>query len=171
VTRVYNDSPAAKAGLQPGDVITAVDGFEAADPRSVLYRLTTRGIGKNAELSVVRRGRRFNLNLKVVAPPKPGRDDVRNLSGDHPLDGARVANLVPAIVHQINVDADQGVVILSVRPRSVAHSLGFKRGDVILKVGQVSVESVVQLERLLSGRRSVRSITIKRGRGFLEFRG
>ena len=48
VTRLYDNGPAAEAGLQAGDVIVGVDGHEVADARSVLYRLTTRGIGQRA---------------------------------------------------------------------------------------------------------------------------
>ena len=43
---LYDEGPAAEAGLQAGDVIVGVDGHEVADARAVQYRLTTRGIGK-----------------------------------------------------------------------------------------------------------------------------
>src|SRR5215467_8973995 len=56
VVKVYDHSAAGEAGLQSGDVIVAVDGYEIADPRAVYYRLTTRGVGNKCSLDVVRKG-------------------------------------------------------------------------------------------------------------------
>lgn len=163
VSRVHAKGPAVEAGLRAGDVITAVDGFEVADPRSALYRLTTRGIGNRAELRVLRAGRPVTVNLAVEAAPAPGKDDVRNLSGRHPLDGARVANLLPAFVDQHGVEADSGVVILSIRPGSTAARLGFRAGDVVQQIMRKPTENVADLEALLGESQRVWAMTIKRG--------
>src|SRR5215510_12761590 len=109
VVKVYDHSAAAEAGLQSGDVIVAVDGYEIADPRAVSYRLTTRGIGNKCNLDVVRKGRKMTVALPVRAPPKAGRDDVRNLSGTHPFDGARVANILPGTAAELGLaDEEDG---------------------------------------------------------------
>ena len=107
--------PAAEAGLEAGDVIMNVDGFEVTDPRGVQYRLTTRGIGNTVKLDVIRKGQPVTVNLKLAPAPKPGRDDVRNLAGQHPLDGARVSNILPGIADEMGLDDTSGVVVLSVR--------------------------------------------------------
>ncbi|HEX5665257.1 MAG TPA: trypsin-like peptidase domain-containing protein, partial [Hyphomicrobium sp.] len=57
VSRVSNRGPGATAGLQAGDVITRVDGFEVSDPRAVYYRLTTRGVGNTARIDLLRNRR------------------------------------------------------------------------------------------------------------------
>ena len=95
VTRVYDIGSAAQAGLQAGDVIVAVDGYEVADARAILYRLTTRGVGNRCRLDIVRKGRQLALEVALRAAPQAGKDDVRNLSGAHPFDGARVSNILP----------------------------------------------------------------------------
>ena len=135
VARVWDGGPAAQAGLKVGDVITAIDGFEVADARSALYRMTTRGIGNAADVQVLRGGRQQTVQVRLLAPPAPGKDDVRNLSGRHPLDGARVANILPGVADELGLDLDQGVVVLSVRNGSAAARLGFRRGDVVVQVG------------------------------------
>ena len=95
VTRISDKGPAATAGLQPGDVITNVDGVEVVDARSVFYRLTTKGVGQTAKLTVIRKGQPVDISMALLAPPKGGKEDVKNLSGNHPLDGARVSNILP----------------------------------------------------------------------------
>ncbi len=163
VSRVYAQGPAADAGLRAGDVIVGVDGFEVADARSALYRLTTRGIGNRAELAVLRGGRPVKVPVAIAAPPQPGKDDVRNLSGRHPLDGARVANLLPGIADQLGVDAEQGVIVLSVRNGSTAARLGFRQGDILVGVMGGAVESVLGLEKVLAEPQRVWQMAIKRG--------
>lgn len=163
VTRVYTSGPAADAGLKAGDVIIGVDGFEVADPRSALYRLTTRGIGNRAELRVLRAGRQLMLPVAITVPPPPGKNDVRNLSGRHPLDGARVSNLVPSVADQMGIDAETGVVIVSVRTGSTAARLGFRQGDIVQQVVRQPIESVSDLDRVLAEPQRVWQMSIRRG--------
>ncbi len=163
VTRVSNTGPAATAGLQPGDVIVRVDGFEVADPRSVYYRLTTRGAGNTARLDVMRKGRPQAVNVALQPPPKAGRDDVRNLSGNHPFDGARVSNLLPGLAEEMGLDDGEGVVVLSVRQGAIAARLGFQPGDVILQIGQDTIASVADLEKAVGDRQRVWQVAVKRG--------
>jgi S1-C subfamily serine protease len=168
VTRIYDRGPAAAAGLEPGDVITAVDGHEVSDARAALYRITTRGIGNRARLDIVRKGRPQLVTIALQPPPPAGRDDVRNLSGVHPFDGARVSNIGPALADELNLDVSDGVVILSVRNGSVAERLGFKASDIIVQVGRDRISDVAQLERIVKDRQRVWALAIKRGDKILQ---
>jgi Do/DeqQ family serine protease len=156
------------AGLQSGDVIVAVDGYEIADPRGVYYRLTTRGIGNKCSLDVVRKGRKMTVALPVRAPPKAGRDDVRNLSGAHPFDGARVANILPGTAAELGVEEEDGVVILSVQPASRSARLGFRTGDIIVQVGREKIDTIGDLETQLKERPRVWQVVVKRGNQLLQ---
>jgi Do/DeqQ family serine protease len=168
VERVHADGPAARAGLAAGDVIVRIDGHEVGDARAALYRLTTRGIGNRARLDVLRRGRSVSLEVALTAPPQLRDRDLRNLSGQHPFDGARVANLLPGIAEEMGLGVDEGVVILSVRNGSISQNVGFRTGDIIVQVGRQKVESVEQLERLLAIRQRVWLIAIRRGDRVLQ---
>jgi Do/DeqQ family serine protease len=163
VTRVAGKGPSAAAGLQPGDVIVRVDGFEVADPRSVYYRLTTRGAGNTTRLDVMRKGRPMTIDLRLQPPPGAGRDDIRNLSGNHPFDGARVSNVLPGLAEEMGLDEGEGAVVLSVRQGGIAARLGFQPGDVILQVGQDTITSVADLERAVTERQRVWQVAVKRG--------
>lgn len=164
VARVSDKGPAAEAGLEAGDVIMHVDGFEVMDSRGVQYRLTTRGIGSTVKLDVIRKGKPVTVNIALKSAPKPGRDDVRNLAGQHPLDGARVSNILPGIADEMGIDDDDGVVVLSVRDASIAARLGFKAGDVVVEIGDEKITDISSLEHALSaGRQRLWVMAVRRG--------
>jgi Do/DeqQ family serine protease len=167
ITRLHDKSPAAEAGLRSGDVIVAVDGHEVDDARAVHYRLTTRGTGNRAQLEVVRNGRRSQFEVALRAAPS-GALDARDLAGAHPFDGARVANLLPGTAEELGVEDDEGVVVLSVRPRTTAARLGFRPGDVIVQVGRERIASVAQLESALRQRQRGWLVVVKRGNQVLQ---
>jgi Do/DeqQ family serine protease len=168
VTRLYNKGPAADAGLREGDVITHVDGVEVADARAVYYRLATKGIGQTAHLTVIRKNKPIDISLPLVVPPKPGKDDARNLSGNNPLDGARVSNILPSVADELGIDETEGVVITSVRNGSVAQSLGFQPGDVIVSIGGKKILNVIDAEQAVAVRQRVWQVAVKRGNRVLQ---
>jgi Do/DeqQ family serine protease len=163
VARISNKGPASAAGLEAGDVIMHVDGFEVADARGVQYRLTTRGIGSTVKLDVIRKGQPQTVELKLEAAPPPGKDDVRNLAGQHPLDGARVSNILPGVADELGIDEEDGVVVVSVRRSSVAARLGFQPGDIISEVGNIKIGSVADLETAVANRQRLWQIAVRRG--------
>jgi Do/DeqQ family serine protease len=163
VARLYDKGPAAEAGLKAGDVIVSVDGHEVADARGAQYRLTTRGIGQKAQLDVLRKGERVSVEVALRAAPQAGKDDVRNLSGAHPFDGVRVANIGPAVADELDLEEGDGVVILSVRQGSAAARIGFRAGDVIKQIGRGKIERVVDLEAALKERQRLWLVVMKRG--------
>jgi Do/DeqQ family serine protease len=168
VARLYDNGPAAAAGLQAGDVITHVDGVEVSDARAVYYRLTTKGIGQTAHLTVLRKKEPVKIDLQLIGAPKPGKDDAKNLSGNHPLDGARISNILPSIADQFDLDETAGVVVTSVRDGSTAQTFGFQPGDVIASIGNDKIANVLDAERALSARRSLWQIAVKRGNRVLQ---
>jgi Do/DeqQ family serine protease len=167
VARLQDKGPAAEAGLKAGDVIVGVDGHEVDDARAVHYRLTTRGIGNRAQLEVIRKGRPAKLELALRSAPS-GAQVARDLAGAHPLDGARVANILPGTAEELGIDADEGVVVVSVKPQTTAARLGFRPGDVIVQVGRERIGSVAELENLLRQRQRSWLVLVKRGNQLLQ---
>ena len=147
VTRLYDKGPAANAGLKEGDVITHVDGVEVADARAVYYRLTTKGIGQTTRLTAIRKGQPVDVALPLIAAPKPGKDDARNISGNNPLDGARISNILPSIADELGIDETEGVAVTSVRSGSAAQTLGFQPGDIIVAIGDKKIDTVIDAEK------------------------
>ena len=163
VTRIWDKGPAAEAGLQAGDVITAVDGVEVADARSVLYRLQTRGVGNKVRIDLLRKTRPVTMTISLRAAPPPTKDDLRDLKGVHPFDGAKVSNLSPSLSDELGLEDQDGVVVVAVRQGSTAQRLGFQPGDIIVQVSRETVSNVVDLERMLGQKQRTWALGINRG--------
>jgi Do/DeqQ family serine protease len=168
VVRVDPKGPAAAAGVRRGDIIVSVDGRSVIDARAVHYRMATRGVGNNVALSVLRNGSHRDLRLALRAAPGPTASDMKLLVGDHPLYGARVSNIRPALSDELDLEVSEGVVIVDMAVASTAAELGFKRGDVIVQIGRNEVPSVDVLESVLKQRRRVWFIAVRRGSQILR---
>ena len=151
VAKVHAKGPAAKAGLQAGDIVVSVDDKPVQDPQGFQYRFVTKGIGGAAALGVLRKGQRVKTTITLVAPVEDPPRDVRDLLGRHPLTGCKVANLSPAVAQEVGVDDDtrEGVVVLEVMGKTPAARLGVKRGDIVVAVNNEKVKSVAQLVTVL----------------------
>lgn len=156
VARIAPSSPAAEAGLEPGDVILAVDGRPIADAQELQYRLTTIGVGRNAKITVFRQGRTSTVAIALQPVPPFDPSELRNLTGETPLAGARVATISPALSEEMGLDADAGVVVLQVAPGGLAAKFGFQRGDIVVAFDDQPVSNAGQLETLLRTRATER---------------
>ena len=143
VGKIYPGGPADRAGLKTGDIILSVDGRPVQDVESFRFRVATRELGGTATLSVSRDGRTLSLKLPLEpAKETPPRDETR-LEGEHPLAGAVVANLSPALAEELDLPgAWQGVIIIDIVRGSPAHRLRFQPGDILLTVNRAEVHDV-----------------------------
>lgn len=170
INRVDPDSPAARAGLGVGDVVLAVNGREVESPEALRFRIATLEIGTRAELTVRRGDRVVDLGFDVIAPPEiPPRQTTR-LGGRHPLQGAVVANLSPALIEEIGYPGTlrRGVVVLEVERNSAARRLRLQPGDVISRINGAEIATVGDLQRSLDRRQSRWTIAVRRGERTLE---
>lgn len=168
ITLVYEASPAQISGLKNGDVITKIGKHKISNRRNFNYRFATLGIGGSAELEIFRRGRKLTKNVTLIAAPLTPPPNVRTLEGNHPLSGARIANLSPALAEQQDLDDVEGVVILDVAPGSYAASVGFRRNDILVSLSNSPVASVRQAASQLTVSRRVWRIELKRGKRILR---
>lgn len=164
VNEVYPGGPADRAGLRVGDLITAFDEREVVDAQALHYRIGTWPIGQPATMSVLRRGKQMQLKSDMQAPPSVPQPSVADLTGQHPLEGARVANLSPAFaIEQGFDDMSMGVVVLGVHSRGAAATVGFRRGDVFLAINQTQIDGVETLKRIMAKPATSWQVSIKRG--------
>jgi Do/DeqQ family serine protease len=151
VSNVRANGPAARAGLQAGDVVVGVDDKPVQDPHAFQYRFVTKGIGGQANLSVLRKGQKLTTTIALIAPVEDPPRDARDLGGHHPLTGCKIANLSPAVAQELGIDDDSrmGVVVLDVKDKTPAARIGVKRGDIVVAVNNEKVKSVAQLVSVL----------------------
>ena len=149
VVRVVEGGPADKAGLKPGEIVTAVNGIEVEHPDALGYRLTTAGLGQQAALTVQSNGTREVTIVLDTAPETPARDE-RLLEGRNPFAGLRVANLSPRLAQELRMPAEKtGVVVVDVARGSPGSRLGFQPKDLVISLNGVAVESTRAMEDML----------------------
>ena len=151
VNDVYPGGPADAAGVHVGDVILSVAGHALDDPQALRFRIATLVIGEKADLAVWRRGGEVKLTLNLAPPPEDPPREQTELSGRHPLSGAAVANMSPALAEELGLDTVKpGVYVLAIRRGGTANRLGFQPGDAIVAINGEEVKSVSDLKQILA---------------------
>ncbi len=162
VANVVADSPAAKAGLQSGDVIVQVDGQPVDDPNAFDYRFVTQPLGGTAKLTLWRGGKEFVANVALETAPDTPADEI-TINSRSPFGGARVANLSPALADQLQLQTvDKGVVVLEVEDGSYASQF-LRHGDVVVEVNGQRIQNTRELDRLSRAGSRLWRLSIQRG--------
>ena len=135
ISDIYRGGPADRAGIEAGDVIVTVNDQPVNDLQSLRYRVATGALGDSLDVGLLRDGHTMTTALPLEAPPEsPPRNEVR-LLGHHPLGGAYVASLSPALAEELDMpDNWAGVVITRVQRGTPADRVGFRPRDVILSL-------------------------------------
>jgi serine protease Do len=141
VDNPQDGSPAAKAGIEAGDVITAVDGKAVKDSRDLARTISMMAPGSSVKLDVLHKGESRTLTLALGEMPN---DRQANAGETHSnaMAGAPRLGLQLAPAGEVEGAGDKGVVVTAVDPEGPAAEHGFKEGDIILNVGGKSVSSV-----------------------------
>ncbi len=149
VAEVQPNSPAAAAGLAVGDLIVAINGEPVDDVGTLNYRLATLGIGGTATLDVMRDRKRYAGKIKLEPAPETVPRSELTISGGSPLAGATVVNLSPAVADEmLYAGTPSGVIVTGVSDNSPARIIDIRRGDVIVRLNGVKIDSTRQLARV-----------------------
>jgi S1-C subfamily serine protease len=164
VANVFENGPAAAAGLERGDVIGSVDGRGVDDTESVVFRLAEKSLGDTASLGILRSGHALTLDLKLAAAPEIPPRDAIEIRSRSPFDGALVVNISPAVIEEMSLNsAHEGVVVASVGEDSTAAEVGVQKGDVVLKVNGETIATTHDLEHACAKSARAWDLTIQRG--------
>jgi serine protease Do len=165
ISSVQSGSPASRAGLKGGDVITAVNGSPIKTGNDLVNAVVGATVGSKLQIRYLRDRQEKEASVTVEA-----RDQVfsGNSSGEEkpssnessPVKfGLHVETLGPEQARQLGMAGQRGVLVSSVEPGSFAEDIGFAQGDVIVEVNQTAVESCdglrVALGRLKAGQEVV----------------
>jgi serine protease Do len=153
VGEVTPDSPGAKAGLQKGDVITALNGQKITDYTDLRLRISQTAPGTPVTLDVYRNGQKQQMKATLGEFPEKTQTAANTPQGESPaLEGVQVEGLSNDIAQQLNLPAGtRGVVITRVDPNSAAAEAGLERGDVIQEVNRKAVNNVEQFRAAVRG--------------------
>lgn len=163
VASVVANSPAARAGMKLSDLIVTIDGQTVEDPNAFDYRFATRPIGGTAEVDVQRGGKTLKLNVPLESAPDSGRGEIV-LTARSPFQGAKVANISPAVADELHLDVDtEGVVVTDLTDDGTAANVGFQKGDIIVAVNNQKISKTVDLDKATRDASRVWRITLVRG--------
>ncbi|HVT43146.1 MAG TPA: Do family serine endopeptidase [Thermoanaerobaculia bacterium] len=159
VEAVVAGEPAEKAGLQPGDVITQVDGQAVNSTRDLIDYVSEKGPGAQVRITLLRNGQQRTVTATTKERPASLAPDGESESGpDRPAQnrlGVSVQQITPMLRRQFGLGDDvQGVVITSVREVSPAGEAGLQPGDVITQVNGQPLTSTEQFRRSVEQARS-----------------
>jgi serine protease Do len=151
VSSVVEESPAAKAGVRPGDVIVQFDGKPIDGPRALPPLVALTEVGRTVSMTVLRDGAEQTLRLTVGNLSDS--QVARASTGDRLMAerlGIGLQELTPELARRLGVKDDNGVVVTEVKPDSPAAQAGLASGDVIREVNRLPVRALEDVEKGMS---------------------
>ncbi len=149
VAQVLPDSPAEKGGVQPGDVITSIDGRPVEGQEGVIRTIQDRPIGQALRLDVLRGGKPVRVTVKS-AELKDGSEAVARASASSPRGyGLQLQDLDPQLAGHLGMPGKRGAVIADVAQGSPAARAGISEGEVIVEVDRKPVSTAAEAVKLL----------------------
>ena len=160
VSRIEPGQPAARAGVQQGDVIVKVNGQDVTPDNTLSYIVASLPVGSKVKIGVIRNGKPVTLN--AVLAERPPEDQLAAAGGDNDNDGVpdsgqatpnnlrsslglSLQTLTPQMVQQLGLTpGTHGVVVTGVDESSDAGSKGLQPRDVILSIGQRPVANTAE---------------------------
>jgi serine protease Do len=164
VSQILPESPAAAAGLEPGDVIVEFDGRDVPSSGALPPIVGRAPVGSTVDVVVIRDGERRGINVTVEQLP----DDAARASGQSPQTdsgefeslGMKVQSLSDERREALGLSADiQGVLVSGVIGGPAAEA-GLAPGDVIRRVNRNGITSIADLREVLAQIDSGRSVPL-----------
>lgn len=167
VASIVPDGPAARAGLQQGDVILTFDGARIEDSRDLTQRVGATPIGRNSRVEILRQGQRRTLTLRLSERPSEqqlaSNNQPPNATPQEPGAQGGVAQSALGVTVRPMTAQDRpryqlegnetGLVVTAVEPTSDAAEKGVRAGDIILQAGGRSVRTVAELATAIEAAR------------------
>jgi serine protease Do len=160
IQAIVPKSPAEKAGLKPGDVITHLNGKPVETSGALTRGVALVAPGQTAELVIVRNGEQKQFTVKAAMRPE---DENAVARGELPDPDAGAAKeppsaklglslqpMTPQLQSELALDSDEGLVVTSVVPDGPADRANLRRGDVILEVNRQPVHKVEEVKAIIA---------------------
>ena len=162
VSHVEKDSPADRAGLKPGDIVTQINGKAVHNADMLRNNMGLLRIGQSVDMKILRDGKMLVLKATVSEQDKPKESIAGKKLHTH-LDGTQLQNIQPGSRLYGRIE---GVIITDVEASSPAARTGLRRGDIITSANRKNVKNIEELQAAINSSKSL-LINIRRGNGSL----
>lgn len=163
ISQVASSSPAAKAGLQVGDIIEKIDGSEVTTAGQVKNTIGLVRAGSKVKIELLRNNKNITTTLETADPEKY---DQQNRAADPFLYGLVMKNYDAQVP---NFGLVQGVQILHLDDTTPAWQAGLRKGDVITSANRHPVQNLKQLETIAQNSKNELLLNIYRSGGGAAF--
>jgi serine protease Do len=167
IETVQPGSPAEKAGLKGGDVITSVNGHPVKTGNDLVNPILDTPIGNKVKLIYMRDRVQKEATATVEDKTRVFPNTAGRIKGQEPGEagpsefGLHVEELTPERGRRVGVEAQKGIIVTEVEPASFAEDLGFGRGDVIIEINRMSINSVADYRKAISNLKAGDEIVFK----------
>jgi serine protease Do len=156
ITEPQDESPAKKAGLKSGDIVTAVDGVLIEDPRDLARKIAKVKPGQDTEITVWRDGKSQVVSVEI-GTLKDTRKAAMDVQPSHSLKGEKLEDFGLTVKP---AESGEGVMITGIEPDSPAAERGIQEGDIIVAVNNIDVKTAADISSAVkdatnSGRKAV----------------
>ena len=164
VNDVFENEPAARAGLKPGDIIAKVLGRRVETPAALSRSVAGLSPGTKVELEIIRNGERRSLTVdlgerkeetivaSIPAPPPP-QPEVKL--------GLNVQDLTPELADKFKIKDQKGVLVSKVDAGSVAQEQGLREGDLIKEVNRQIVTTAEEFKTAVTQTKKGDSVLLR----------
>jgi len=163
VTEVSKDSPAEKAGIKQGDLITSLNGKPVADVSDLRNRVAMTPPKTKIDLVLIRNEQQKELTVQVEEQPS----DMKSLAGGSPQQqeafqkaGLSLQDLTPELARQFGYQMGQGVLVAEVTPGSPAAMARIPAGSLIEEVNRQPVHNLKELTQVLAKSNGAKDILL-----------
>ncbi len=171
VTQVFEDDPAAKAGIEVNDVILSIDGKAVSTGRELSSMIANTPVGHRTRIDLIRNGKRKNLTVTLAKRDDDLKAEAATQNRDNEEMGIEVTDLDSDFARRLGIDSDDGgVLVTDVRNGSLAQEAEIRPGDIIKEINRTVVKDREDFVRLLKKNNNADSVQFlikRRNVGFL----
>ena len=162
VSHVEKDSPADRAGLKSGDIVTEINGKAVRNADMLRNTMGLLRIGQTIKMKVLRDNKMLTLNA-TVAEHDERKESIKGKKLHAHLSGTELQNIQPGSKLYGRIE---GVIISAVEAGSPAARTGLRRGDIITSANRKNIQNIMELQAAIATNKSL-LINIRRGNGSL----
>lgn len=172
IADVQQDGPAAKAGLERGDVVTAINGEKVKNSQDVVFSIRKKMQGEKVNLEIYRDGKKQTISV-VLGKIEGETSETSEKRGTPPSDrstpdrsahmGITVSVVTSELKERFKLSGNDGLVVLNIERGSQGQKIGLLPGDVILEVNKVKMTTLAEWDKAMNAKNKALAMLVRRG--------